>query len=251
MSSNATSTLAQPLVSIGLPVYNGVDYLGEALNNPPSVVWASRGLGLLSLRKGELQEAIPTLEHSLLLCRTMDLAVMFPQAAAQLGYAYALSGRATEGLPLLEQALERGDAMGLMLEQSQRATWLGEAYLHAGRLDDALRLAGRAFDLARAHKERGNEAWVLRLLGEVAAHADPPDVKSAEEHYRQALALADELEMRPLVAHCHLGLGTLYRRTGDSAKAKEHLTTAARMYREMGMGFWLGKAEAARAGGDP
>ena len=50
--------------------------------------------------------------------------------------------------------------------------------------------------------------------------------------------------MRPLVAHCHLGLGTLYRRIRDQAKAQEHLTTAAAMYREMGMTFWLEKAEA-------
>jgi hypothetical protein len=51
--------------------------------------------------------------------------------------------------------------------------------------------------------------------------------------------------MRPLVAHCHLGLGTLYQRTGDQAKAREHLTTAATMYREMGMTFWLEKTGAA------
>jgi hypothetical protein len=65
-----------------------------------------------------------------------------------------------------------------------------------------------------------------------------------EGYYREALALATDLGMRPLVAHCHLGLGKLYRRTGDGAQAQEHLTTAATMYREMDMGFWLEKAEA-------
>jgi hypothetical protein len=58
------------------------------------------------------------------------------------------------------------------------------------------------------------------------------------------LALASELGMRPSVAHCYLGLGQLYRRAGDQVKAKEHLTTAATMYREMDMGFWLAKTEA-------
>ena len=86
---------------------------------------------------------------------------------------------------------------------------------------------------------------MLRLLGEIAAQADPPDLESAEAHYRQALARADELGMRPLAAHCHLGLGKLYRRTGDRAKAEEHLTTATTMYREMDMRFWLEQAEAA------
>ena len=58
------------------------------------------------------------------------------------------------------------------------------------------------------------------------------------------MALAEPLGMRPLVAHCHLGLGKLYRGTGDGAKAQEHLTTAATMCREMGMRFWLERAEA-------
>jgi hypothetical protein len=59
------------------------------------------------------------------------------------------------------------------------------------------------------------------------------------------LALASELGMRPLVAHCHLGLGTLYRRTGKEEQAREHVTTAATMYRDMGMGFYPEQAEAA------
>jgi hypothetical protein len=49
--------------------------------------------------------------------------------------------------------------------------------------------------------------------------------------------------MRPLVAHCHLGLGKLYRRTGKREQAQEHLTTATTRYREMGMRFWLKQAE--------
>src|SRR5262249_6628036 len=69
-------------------------------------------------------------------------------------------------------------------------------------------------------------------------------VPEAETAYREALTRASELCMRPLVAHCHLGLGKLYRRTGDHAKANEHLTTATAMYREMGMSFWLEKAAA-------
>jgi hypothetical protein len=45
--------------------------------------------------------------------------------------------------------------------------------------------------------------------------------------------------MRPLVAHCHLGLTKLYRRTGDQAKVEEHLAAATAMCREMGVSFWL------------
>jgi hypothetical protein len=51
------------------------------------------------------------------------------------------------------------------------------------------------------------------------------------------------LALRPLIAHCHFGLGKLYRRTGKRQEAQEHLTTATTMYREMGMRFWLEQAE--------
>src|SRR5262249_10288754 len=105
--------------------------------------------------------------------------------------------------------------------------------------------ARRALDLAHRQKERGNEAWVLRVLGDIAADADPPNMESAEGQYTQALARASELGMRPLAAHCHFGLGKLYRGTGDGGKAQKHLTTAATMYRELDMGLWLEKAEAA------
>ena len=122
--------------------------------------------------------------------------------------------------------------------------YLGEAHLLAGRRNDAAAFARRALDLAHRQKERGNEAWFLRLLGDIAAHADLPDPEAAEGHYTQALARAEELGMRPLAAHCHLGLGKLFHHTGDRAKAAEHLTIAATMYREMDMGVWLEKAEA-------
>jgi hypothetical protein len=78
--------------------------------------------------------------------------------------------------------------------------------------------------------------------GDVLART--PDVEKARSVYAEARAIADTLGMRPLVAHCHLGLGKLCRRTGDGAKAAEHLTMAARMYREMDMNFWLEEAEA-------
>jgi hypothetical protein len=80
----------------------------------------------------------------------------------------------------------------------------------------------------------------------IHARCDPPDVEQAEEHYRSAMALAAELEMRPLVAHCQLGLGHLHRRTGDRPKADEHLSTAASMFGDMASAFWLERAKAAR-----
>jgi Flp pilus assembly protein TadD len=105
----------------------------------------------------------------------------------------------------------------------------------------------RALELARAHQERGHQAYTLRLLGDIAAHRQPPEVEHAEAHYRQALALAEELGMRPLQAHCHHGLGTLYAKIGQREQARAELTTAIDLYRAMDMTFWLPQAEAVLA----
>ena len=98
--------------------------------------------------------------------------------------------------------------------------------------------------MARDLGQRGGEAWALRLLGEIASRRDPPEVETADGHFQHALALADQLGMRPLVAHCHLGLGRLYRQTGSRPGAAEHLATASALFREMDMRFWLAEAEA-------
>ena len=110
------------------------------------------------------------------------------------------------------------------------------------RLDEARYLADRAVETSPS--QRGFAAHALNLLGDIATHPDRFDAERGEDHYRQALALAEPRGMRPLVAHCHLGLGTLYRRTGKREQVQEHLTAATMMYREMDMRFWLEKAEA-------
>ena len=82
------------------------------------------------------------------------------------------------------------------------------------------------------------------MLGNIAAHPDRVEIDTAQEHYRQALALAEELGLRPLMARCTLGLAVLYRRAGKRQQVREHLTIATTIYREMGMRFWLEQAEA-------
>ena len=217
--------------------------IAREFDHPHSLAYAHRSLGLISIRRGDASSAILPLERAVEVCRVAQVRLPFDIAAGHLGYAYALVGRLPEGVTLIEEALADPAATGTTNHPLLLA-YLGEAHLLAGRREDALEVARRALELAHRQKERGNEAWVLRLVGEIAAQADTPDQESAQAHYRQALARADELGMRPLAAHCHLGLGKLYRRVGKREQAQEHLTTATTMYREMGMGFWLEKAEA-------
>jgi hypothetical protein len=110
-----------------------------------------------------------------------------------------------------------------------------------GRLDQAQSLGDRAVVSCPGHP--GFAAHALHLLGDIATHPDRFEAERGEAHYRKALALAEPRGMRPLVAHCHFGLGKLYRRTDEHAQAREHLTTATTMYREKGMTYWLEKAE--------
>jgi hypothetical protein len=122
---------------------------------------------------------------------------------------------------------------------------LGRACLLLGRLDEARRLGDRVVESSA--RQPGFAAHALHLLGDIATHPDRFDAGRGEAHYLQALALAEPRGMRPLVAHCHLGLGKLSRRTGKREQAHERLTTATTMYREMGMSFWLEQAEAEMA----
>jgi tetratricopeptide (TPR) repeat protein len=218
--------------------------IAEAVGQPFSITAMYRGMGLLHLRRGDLHQATLMLEHALKICQGVDSQPLFHAVISALAYAHALSGRSAEAIPLPEEAVERPAMIANNEGRSLRTIRLSEAYLLAGREADAGAAAQRALGLARQHKERGHEAYTLRLLGEIAAREDPLDIGAAENHYRQALTLAEELGMRPLLAHCHVGLGKLYRRSGDLRLAKEYLDNGVSMMREMEMGLWLERAEA-------
>jgi hypothetical protein len=116
--------------------------------------------------------------------------------------------------------------------------YLGEAALSVGQSEEAADHARCALEAARAQKERGHEAYALKLIAELTARQEPLDVKAGVTAYREALELADGLGMRPLVAQCHLGLGRLGRRASEQALMVEHLTAADALCREMGMSGW-------------
>jgi tetratricopeptide (TPR) repeat protein len=217
------------------------------IDQPFTLSYAYLGVGLLHLRKGNLPQAIAVLERNLGVCQAGDIQLVLPWVASFLAYAYALSGRLAEALPLLEQAVEHCATTKQMFCYPLLVAHLGEAYLLAGRIEDASQQARHALERARDLKQRGHEAYALRLLGEIAAQRQPPDAESAAAAYRHAMTLADELGMRPLAAHCHLGLGTLYARTGRLEQARAELFAAVALYCAMDMTFWLSRAEAALA----
>jgi tetratricopeptide (TPR) repeat protein len=211
---------------------------------PLALITGLNGLGVTHLIRGEVARAAPLLERGRTVGLERDTVLAFGLTCSALGYARALQGRHAEALALIEEAIVHAGAIGRVLHSSRHRWLLAAAHLLGGRSDDARKAVEEALELARRHGERGNEAEALRVLGECAAAGARPDLPTARQSLAQALALADELGMRPLAAHCHLGLAKLSRRTGERQEAREHLTTATAMYRDMDMRFWLEQAEA-------
>jgi tetratricopeptide (TPR) repeat protein len=220
-------------------------HIAEEGGHDLSLLYPLFSLGSLKLDQGDFAGAVTPLERGLELCRTKEVPLVLHDFTWALGAAYQWSGRPGGGVALMEAA-----AAGFAERNERWSMWagrvgsLGAAYLLVGRLTDATRIAQDGLAEARQRGERGVEGHVLRLLGDIAAHPDRLEVDIAEVHYRQALALAEALGLRPLMAHCHLGLGALYRRAGTRQQAREHITTAGTMFGEMGMRYWRERSEA-------
>ena len=207
---------------------------------------AYHGLGLLALRQGDLPSP-PRLERAVGICLDADFPAWFPSMAATLGAAYTLSGRIADAVPLLTQAVEQTTATAMARHRALCSLALSEAQMLAGRLEEAHALAERELAHARVHQERGYQAYALPLLGEIVARRELPQSDQAEDYYRHATALAEELGMHSLQAHCHLGLGTLYARIGRREPARAELCAAIELYRNLHMTFGLPQAEASLA----
>jgi tetratricopeptide (TPR) repeat protein len=168
------------------------------------------------------------------LCREGHYDLLLPPTSAALGEALTLAGRLEEALRLLEQVVETAVAKGLKGGVSLHLARLGRGMLSARRPKDAYEVAHRALAAARTHKERGHEAWVHHLLGDIASHGDS-DAATAAGRYAEAMTLARELGMHPLTAHCHGRLAELCGRAGRRDEARHHLSRATAMCREMDM----------------
>jgi class 3 adenylate cyclase/tetratricopeptide (TPR) repeat protein len=217
--------------------------IAEAADHPFTIVEALSALGGVALANGDLEHAIGALERGVALGQKWKFQ---PWATlSRLGYAYALSGRLPEARRVLEEMARSDTTLSSMgIGRAMQVAWLAETYTLDGRLDDASERAQEALSLAQAHEEHGHEACVHRLRGEIESHrGNLSEARTALDHYHHALALATQLDMRPLIAHCHLGLGKLCRRSGQREPAREHFTTAVTMYAEMGMASWLEQAK--------
>jgi tetratricopeptide (TPR) repeat protein len=221
--------------------------IAEAAGHAFSLYQAWRSLASLYLCQGALNHAIALLERALALCQEADLPYGVPATVSRLGWADAQAGHPVEALADLEQM---GQLAASHRTAGGYAMWLvllSEGYVAVGRLSAAIPLAHEALATARDRKERGAKGYAPRLLGTLTAQGTAPDVVAAARYYQHAILLAQELGMRPLLAHCHRGLGMLYAQAGRPEQARAELSAAVDLYHTMKMTFWLPETGAALA----
>jgi tetratricopeptide (TPR) repeat protein len=217
--------------------------LAEPTQHAHTIGWAYLAASILHLLKGDWGKARSLVDNWIVRLRSGNVAMLLPWAVASSASALAQIGDVEEALSRLEEAerlLDEQAASGIFGHRGWAYLAVSRACLLLGRLEKARHLGDCS--VVSSQHQPGFRAHALHLLGDLAAHPDQFDAESGETHYQQAVALAQSHGMRPLVAHCYLGLSKLYRRTGKPEQARENLTAATTMYREMDMGVFLEQA---------
>ena len=207
--------------------------------------FADARLGAVHLWKGDLQQALHLAQRWLQTYAVADLPMGQLFMVSTLAEVFNVLGHIDYALALHERAAQFVESKRVFTVWPRVLALLGDAYGRAGRIDEAVSRGQRALDLARQLRQRGDEARTLYLLGNIHGYGDSANPNHARAAYQEALALAHELGMRPLEAQCHLALGELAAKMGDKQRARDHLSVAVRMFREMGIQTWPEHAESA------
>ena len=218
--------------------------IARALDHPHSVIFASIGLGVAHLRRGDACEALEVLERAHAVWRTTDLPAVLVELVGTLASAATAAGRVERAIALLDEAIAQAVALGHPFGHLLRTGHMAEAHLAAGRAEQALPLAQLHVEITRRARLRGSEGWALRLLADVQAHREHPDADAAEQALTQALALADALGMGPLAACCHLTRAVLSVALSRTAEATAAAAKALQGFRSLDMPALAARAEA-------
>ncbi len=207
------------------------------LDHAYTTVFAWLSVGYFHARRGCPEAAIPVLERAIELCRTAEIRRQVVPCASVLCFSYAAAGKHLEAHRLIDRTI--ADVAGGWGATATWLPWLSEGAMLVGRDVEAREIAERALRMAIERHERGSEALAKRLLGDLELRAAVPDLAAAGRHYDEALGLSEELCLRPLQAHCHLGKGRLYALEGENERARASRAAAMTMFREMDMRLWL------------
>lgn len=239
----ARSNLATNMAEVG--AFAQADaYASEAVRRataggqPESITWAYWSTGFAALIQGDSGQAVRVFDRLLHFCRTHDLDAYPSRIMAALGRAKARLGQVDEGLLLLQQAVVLDSTAEPQTTHSFALICLSEASFLAGNLEKAMTIATEAVQFSRKHAERSAEAYACWLLA-LIHNASGGDPEVAAGTLQTAAAIANELGLKPLVAHCHLGFGELCDRQGNRQEAGTHRECGQHLLDALGMKPWF------------
>ena len=209
--------------------------IAEHAEHPLSEVLGWLSIGLVLLRKGELEGAVSALERGLDLCDSWSYRLTRPRLASALGVAYARTGRAEQGLQLALAAVSDAEQMHHTADKPGLLIRLGQVSLIGRQIETALTLGRQAVEIAVAQEAKGDEAWARFLIGRTCWASDPKDLDESEKQLDMARRLATACEARPLVAFCDTTLCGVHAQRCNQGRAQEFEAAATAIYRELGM----------------
>jgi tetratricopeptide (TPR) repeat protein len=214
----------------GLTIAGEAVALSEEVQHPYSLMFALLGLGVVQLRRGRVEAALPALERSFELCRGGGSPTMIALVGSFLGSACAHTGDLLGAIRVLDEADRQAAVIGLAENTLPCALGLStrsEIQRKGGNLEQAVQSAERSRAAFRQMGAQGYEAWAQWLIASTRAGLDRANRAASVEHeFREALAHAEALGMRPLIARCRFGLGQLLERAGRQGDAQSLLTLA-------------------------
>ena len=221
----------------------GIELAGKVRNHY-NTAFMQASSGLNYLRRGELNTALEFLQKANSLVRVADIRSIFSFVSSSLGYTYLLTGRPDDALPILEEAVKPQNLDSSILSSVYPMTALSEAFRLNGQLAKAFETAEEALRIFRKTEERCFGAWTLLVMAKIQSEYGSDQIEQAKQTYCQAIELAENLKMRPLLAHCSLELGQFYTRNGENEKARSELMKASDLFRSLGMRLWQPKVDA-------
>jgi tetratricopeptide (TPR) repeat protein len=213
--------------------------IAERLQDPNAISLACHAASSLYNWMGQWEMARSESEHGIEVLRDAGYVTTLSHLTALSSWAHARLGRPEAALRRAREAEALSDAAAAharFANNSWNYFWLCRSYVLLGQPQDAERVLERVLEPPSAPAD----AFASYLRADIATYPHPPQYESSsEEHYRRAIALADDLNMSPLIANCHIGLARLFQQTGRADVANEQLGIATTMCRDLDMEPWL------------
>jgi len=243
--SSFPSVLARSMLVLGMAELGKFDKIEEIehealeiadqVENPFTLIYNYVFIAMAYLRIEKPESALPLLKKGVELCRIYKVQTPYQYTMGSLAYAYLLSDELDRALTILEEEAKIGN-LKTGVWSTHPLTVLADIYCAAGKIALATETVSSALKLADERNERGFGTWAMLVKAKI--HTKAGDLEKAMKWYRQALDQAGDLSMRPLVAHCHKGLGNVFLHLGDKEKAQSENRASQEIYSSLGMARW-------------